>query len=334
MHVSEYDADDEELVEAGRFVHNAVLAIDAPWMPQVTAHRWRMQVRYGWDQSPERHVLLTVDGEPAAVADVELGEWDNRDLAWIHLLVHPGHRRRGVGSALLEEIRGIARVAGRTKIGGSWWQTAATEAFAAHHGFRLASREVYRRVTLAELPAGLADTAYDEAEAHAGDYELVRVEGRAPDELLPGIAQLTAAINDAPLDDLDIEDEVFPVQRIRDYEEATTESGHRLRRVVVRHRETGELAGHTLVAVDVESPDLAHQHDTAVVRAHRGHRLGLLLKADMLRWLASAEPQVVSVDTWNAESNDRMIAVNQRLGYRALGCDLAFQGRLSEVASS
>jgi GNAT superfamily N-acetyltransferase len=322
------------LVEAGRLIINAAHALDCPWLPHVTTHRRTMDVRYGWDSSPTRHLLAEVRGELVAEATVELGEWDNRDLAWIHLLVHPGHRRRGVGSALLEETRGIARDAGRTKIGGSWWQTAATEAFAAHHGFRLASREVYRRVILAELPVGLADTAYDEAAAQAGDYELVRVEGRAPDELLPGIAQLTAAINDAPLDDLDIEDEVFPVQRIRDYEEATTESGHRLRRVMARHRETGKLAGHTLVAVDLESSHLAHQHDTAVVRAHRGHRLGLLLKADMLRWLASAEPQVVSVDTWNAESNDRMIAVNQRLGYRPLGCDLAFQGRLSEVAGS
>ena len=33
----------------------------------------------------------------------------------------------------------------------------------------------------------------------------------------------------------------------------------------------------------------------------------------MMRWLAEAEPQVESIDTWNAESNDHMIAVNERL---------------------
>lgn len=328
MHVTEYDADDEEAVEAGRLVLNAALLADAPWMPEVTPHRREMGVRWGWDTSPERHLVVHAHGKPVAMAEVGLGEWDNQDLAWIYLVVHPAHRHDGLGTAFLSEISELARDAGRTKIGGSWWQTPATEAFARQHGFEVASQEIYRRATLTELPAGFAEAAYDEAAAAARDYELVRLDGRAPHDLLPGVAQVTAAINDAPIDGLDIEDEAFPVERIRDYENAMIESGHRLRRVVARHRKTGELAGHTVVAVDLESPELAHQHDTAVVGAHRGHRLGLLLKAEMLRWLAQSEPQVVAVDTWNAESNDHMIGVNERLGYRALGRELAFQRRL------
>ena len=47
----------------------------------------------------------------------------------------------------------------------------------------------------------------------------------------------------------------------------------------------------------------------------------------MIRWLAAAEPQLVSIATWNAESNRHMIAVNERLGYRALGRGLEFQTR-------
>jgi GNAT superfamily N-acetyltransferase len=233
-----------------------------------------------------------------------------------------------VGSALLSEICEVGRREGRRKIGAAWWQTPATEGFARRHGFELASQEIYRRVSLADLPPGFVEAAYAEAEPHAGDYELVRVEGRAPASMLPALADLTATINDAPLDDLDIEDEVFPAERIQDYEDATVKSGQRLYRVVARHRVTGELAGHTIVVVDSERPELAHQHDTSVSRDHRGHRLGLLLKADLMRWLSVAEPQVASIDTWNAESNDHMIRVNERLGYRALGRELAFQRRL------
>jgi len=216
---------------------------------------------------------------------------------------------------------------GRTKFGAGAWETPAAAAFAAQHGFVVASEEIYRVQAPQELPAGFLDAAYAEAVAHAGDYELVRIEGHAPEELLPAVAEITAAINDAPLDDLDIEDEVFPVERIRNYETATTDSGHRLYRLVARHRTTGEVAGHTAVAVDTEQPQLGHQHDTSVMRAHRGHRLGLLLKAEMGRWLAEAEPQVTSVDTWNAESNQHMIAINERLGYRARGRELDFQKR-------
>ena len=328
MEVREFDADDAKSVEASRLILNAAHRTDCAWLPEMTHHRRQMQVRYGWDQSPERHLLACVDGVPVAMAEVELTEWDNRDLAWIYLVVHPEHRGGGVGSAFLSEICGIARQAGRTKIGSAWWQTPATEAFARHHEFELASREIYRRVTLTDLPAGFADAAYTEAATHANNYELVRVQGHTPAAMLTALSEVTTSINDAPLDDLDIEDEVFPVERIQDYESATLGSGHRLYRVVSRHRESGELAGHTVVAVDAERPQLAHQHDTSVVQSHRGHRLGLLLKADMMRWLGEVEPQVVSVDTWNAESNDHMIGVNERLGYRPLGRELAFQRRL------
>ncbi len=97
---------------------------------------------------------------------------------------------------------------------------------------------------------------------------------------------------------------------------------------MAQHRGTGELAGHTIVAVEQERPTIGHQHDTSVVREHRGRRLGLLLKAGMLRWLSETEPQLESLDTWNAESNDHMIDVNERLGYRVLGRGVQFQRRL------
>jgi hypothetical protein len=74
-----------------------------------------------------------------------------------------------------------------------------------------------------------------------------------------------------------------------------------------------------VVAVEAERPGVGHQQGTSVVRAHRGHRLGLLLNTDMMLWLADAEPELRTVDTFNAESNDHMIAANEELGYRWMG---------------
>jgi hypothetical protein len=65
-----------------------------------------------------------------------------------------------------------------------------------------------------------------------------------------------------------------------------------------------------------------------VVAAHRGHRLGLLLKVAMNLWLRDAQPQLTEISTWNAESNDHMIAVNEAIGYRVLGRQLEFQKSL------
>jgi RimJ/RimL family protein N-acetyltransferase len=45
----------------------------------------------------------------------------------------------------------------------------------------------------------------------------------------------------------------------------------------------------------------------------------------MLRWLADVEPGLATIDTWNMESNDFMIGVNERLGYEVLGREIQFQ---------
>ncbi len=109
------------------------------------------------------------------------------------------------------------------------------------------------------------------------------------------------------------------------YEKAQLARDCALYRIVARHGETGELAGHTVVVVEREQPMYGHQHDTSVARSHRGHKLGLLLKTDMLRWLRDEQPQIESIDTWNTESNHHMIAINELLAYRIMGRGLEFQ---------
>jgi hypothetical protein len=139
---------------------------------------------------------------------------------------------------------------------------------------------------------------------------------------------MTAAINDAPLDALELDDEVFSPERVRAFERGQKERRRRNYHVIARHRTTGELAGHTFVSVDPDHPGFGMQYDTSVVRAHRGHRLGLLLKIDMLRWLGDAEAQLRVLDTWNAATNDHMIAVNEQLGYRVIGESIEWQRHL------
>jgi len=139
---------------------------------------------------------------------------------------------------------------------------------------------------------------------------------------------MTEAINDAPTDDLDVEDEVFSPDRIRAFEAAQDAYERRVYRLVARHRGTGELAGHTMVGVSVQHPWQAWQLDTSVVRMHRGNRLGLLLKAEMLGWLRESEPQLHRLDTWNAASNAYMIGINEKLGYRVLARTIGWQRHL------
>jgi hypothetical protein len=160
-----------------------------------------------------------------------------------------------------------------------------------------------------------------EAESAAADYELVRRVGPTPEGDLPEMVVLREAINDAP-DALEFES--YPVERITAYEQALVRRRQTQYTVVARHRATGEPAGLTMVCVDEFDPSVAHQEDTSVVRAHRGHRLGLLLKLDMIEWLRDERPEVTATETWNDATNHHMIAVNERLGMREVARTTVF----------
>ena len=170
------------------------------------------------------------------------------------MVIRPDARRRGFGTAAYEELVGAGRRDGPDQARQVGWDHERTRGFAAARGWEQKSIAVNRRQHLRELEPGLAERLYDEAVAHAGDYELARIEAARPAELLEALAVATAAINDAPLDDLDIEDEVFTADRVAAYENTQIASGHRFYRVIARHRGSGDIAGLTVVTVDSETP--------------------------------------------------------------------------------
>lgn len=326
MDLVEFGPDDTHHLQAFLEVSRGADAVDCPWEPARTAYRQAAQMRHSWEGEPARW-FVGYDGDvPVGAGCVDSSDYDNLEMAWLQLTITPVARGSGHGSDLLAGLEDVAQKSGRPLLLFSGWDVPGTHALATAHGYDRKSAEIRRVLTTAQSPD--PRSIRDEALALAADYDLLRLEGFTPRHLLPQLVDLTAAINDAPFDDLEWEDEVYSEDRVLAYERAQIESGHRFRRLVARHRPTGALAGHTVVVVDEDQPTIAEQHDTSVVRAHRGHRLGLLLKAEMLLWLAESEPQVERIYTNNAESNRHMIDVNDRLGYRPVGRIVEFQRRL------
>jgi len=324
MEIKPLGVQDPATIEQVVGLVNAANAVDNPWFHDETALNLRNQVIRGWDGDPDDYFVGVEGDQVVALLTYFAPSWDNPELAWLGVKVHPQHRRRGLGPEALEFLLAKAAQSGRTKLGADTWDGNAGIDFLERRGFFKASQAVNRRQHLADVVIAEVRKQYDAAAEDAEAYELVRVVGPTPEDLMSAVAEMSAAINDAPLDDLDIEDEVFPPARVSQYEQAQVANGGRLYRLLARHRESGELAGHTVVAVEIARPTIGHQHDTTVVRGHRGHRLGLLLKTSMLLWLADVEPQLETVSTWNAESNDHMIGVNELLGYRWMGRELQY----------
>ena len=300
-------------------VLEAVRVADYLHVPAATTPLFVADLHLGWDGDPRVAAMARDDtGAVMGVVQVELPRWDNTHMAYFDVSVHPAHRRRGLGTRLFDAAVEVARADGRTLVLAGCFDDTPGPAFCKSLGLDRACDDVQRRQDLEGLDWAELDRRLARARPLAADYDLTPMPGAVPEHLVAGVALMAEAINDAPRDDLALQDDVYTPARIRAFE--TSQEAHRRRvdRLVATDRRSGDLAGHTLVSVDAERPWLAEQYDTSVLHAHRGHRLGLVLKIEMLRWLREEEPQLLTIDTWNAASNDHVVAVNLELGYRVI----------------
>ena len=176
---------------------------------------------------------------------------------------------------------------------------------------------VQRVLTLADLPAEQRAALRAEAGPVARGYTVATWDGPAPEDQVDQVAALNGAMADAPRE-AGQEAQAWDAARVRLDERRVAAMGVRAHVVAARAPGTGDLAALTQMCVDPDMPEWGFQELTAVARPHRGHRLGLLLKLAMLDRLAAREPQVTRVLTGNADGNQHMIAINERLGFRVL----------------
>jgi GNAT superfamily N-acetyltransferase len=259
--------------------------------------------------------------EPGSVLGwyrLELRDLENTDRAIVTLVVHPAHRRRGIGRSLLRHAAQRAADDGRSLLVSETQDGSAGESFAAAVGAKQGIAAGIRRLDLRTLPAGRIASLRGSAAAAAAGYSLVRWTGTTPEEYRAQFAQVLNAFNDAPQDE-GVEDESWDADRVRERNDAPVHTlGLRRYTMAARHDASGELAAMSELSVDPDDPTWGHQGLTAVTSQHRGHKLGLLLKTAMLEWLAGTEPQVERIQTGNALSNVHMIAVNQAVGFELM----------------
>ncbi|MBD7995137.1 GNAT family N-acetyltransferase [Arthrobacter sp. Sa2CUA1] len=315
-----------------------------------------------------RRVILLPEGpDPAGAAVLIVPLTDNTHAVWVDVMVDPAARGAGLGRSLLRAAEEYAAALGRRVLDGETehrfagpgagadasGETGAEPAggtggevlrpatgtgqipadaparFARAAGFVL---EQVERISLLPLAGGTDFTAQlAQAAAAAGDgYGLETWTGRCPDALVSDYAILKQRMStDAPMGDLEWEEEAWDVARVRESEATQAAAGVDLLCCAVRDLSTGALAGHTVLWVQREQPGAAMQDDTLVLRPHRGHRLGMLLKAANLQRLQRERPQVRRIYTWNAEENTHMLRINEALGFRATAWGGQWQRRLA-----
>ncbi|MCA1712274.1 MAG: GNAT family N-acetyltransferase [Actinobacteria bacterium] len=264
----------------------------------------------------EQKILLLGCAGADVVGAVRLGlpMKDNLTSCSVDVRVHPERRRQGHGRSLLALALQQVEALGRTRVFGEVPSPlaggpGAAEPMLREVGARPVLREVRRLLDLQAVPPG-------DAPAAPAGYRLVQWVHRVPDEHLEDMAYLMHRMStDVPLGDMDWEPEVWDAQRYRDKEAAAGAAGRVRYATLAVSETTGKAAGFTDIGVSRYRPDVAYQWETIVDREHRGHGLGYVLKAHNHRLLVDSSPDTRLINTWNAETNVHMIAVNDRLGF-------------------
>ena len=220
------------------------------------------------------------------------------------VLVRPESRRRGIGAALLEAVKAAAREEGVASFFGHHRDEAGA-AFA-----RFAGAVDDQCDVAAALP--LREVVLPEPRVPDG-WRLRSWSGPAPDELIVSYAEARNAINDAPAPG-DADYGVTDVAWVRAMEETAAARGREIRATVALD-EQGRVGAFTDLRVSAPPCPVAGTDDTATVPWARRRGLSLAVKAESLRLLRDARPDVELVRTLNAEHNTAMRAVNAKLGF-------------------
>jgi GNAT superfamily N-acetyltransferase len=273
-----------------------------------------------------RSGLAAVDGDTwlgVAWLDEELLE--NTDILEVEVVVDHAHRRRGVGSRLLAAAEEYARDQGRTSLLGEVLApydassvASAGTAFAEHHGFVRKHLELHQVMELPAPAAALYAISARIAPQYAS-YRLVQWDDDCPEEWIDEFCALLSLMgHEVPLGDLEIEAAVWTPERLRSAEARRHKQG-RFCSTTVAAAPDGGLAAYSQLGGADSQPGQLYQWDTMVRPEHRGHRLGMAVKLPNIHAMqARLGGASAVVHTYNAPGNAAMIAVNDRLGFRAV----------------
>jgi RimJ/RimL family protein N-acetyltransferase len=252
--------------------------------------------------TPETRCLIAeLDG---ALAGSGLAGRSSFDYAGLHPRVLPWARRRGVGSALLEQLADHAIASGFTEAG-TLVDDEGSMAFAERFGFREVDRQIEQVRTIGveaapEIPEGIrVVTVAERPELWPAAYDPL------------GLQALADMATDRPI-------VVSREQWERDWLSSPAAMFIAL--------SGDEIIGWAGLELDEDQPDRAEHAFTAVARMWRRRGIASMLKR--LTLVHAADLGLREVYTWTQIGNADMRALNERLGYVERGVSITVRGSL------
>ena len=301
---------------------------------------------YQRDSYELRRLWLVVrEGEPVGRVGVDLPLEEGSKAAYWVVELLSGVRGQGLGTAGYALVEQTARAHGRTVLQ-SWTEHPAAPGavidsptgfgsipedraarFYRANGYAL---EQVERVSALDLRASTdrLEELLAAARTAASDYRVVQWSPPTPDEYVQGYAWMKSRMStDAPAGALEFDEETWDAARLARHDLTYIDGGRLMLVTAAQHIATGTLCAFNELAIGPDRAAASHQEDTLVLKEHRGHRLGMLVKCvGLLAW-RELVPESPRMTTYNAEENRPMLDINEAIGF----VPIAYEGAWKKV---
>lgn len=336
-------ADFRTMVDIRNRVHDFVYGTQATVItPAQAVPAWREQT------DEEIHgFLIRERGEAVGRAIVYIPLEDGSKVAEPRVDILPEHWGRGVGRVVLARLEAFARARGRTimhgmtnhlQLGGErtpartgWGDVPIDHMSRTMRSAGYELEQVYRASALdVSRPLDRIHERLAEARREASGYRYVSWTLPTPPARQAGYARMKSRMStDAPVGDMVWDEETWDAARVARVDARMVAQGFTGLIGAIEHLATGELVAYNELYHLGDPRHPTTQNDTLVLREHRGHRLGMLVKCEnLLRW-REIMPESTKVMTNNAEENRPMLDINEAMGFVPIAYGGAWQKTVS-----
>ena len=276
-------------------------------------HEDPFELQYRFEISRDGHMIS--DFFAATAKPGTPGYESNKPFMWVAASVHPDHRRRGIGRSWIPLILQLMGRHGCTTLTMDTHEESGQE-FLKWMGAESKSAGAENRLQLADVDWAMLRTWVEDGAAKSPSTRLEAYDGHLPEEMWEEYCpQFAALLNTMPWDDLDHGDIVVTSATLADWYARLDEQGGTDYTMLTREPD-GTISGITDMNFAPYWPQVIDQGFTGVRPDARGRGLGKWLKAAMLLHVRKIYPDLKTVITGNAASNDPMLAINKKMGFK------------------